>query len=101
VEKFLKAAKTGDVDTAKQCLREGLEVDAADSNGLTALSWAVQNGHLPVAKFLVEKGANVKMAKAASIQHRVGTGFIDSSCGTCCVLLLVVAISCLLLLFFL
>ena len=44
---------------AKLLLENGAAVDAKDKEDMTALHWAAENGHEPVAKLLLENGAAV------------------------------------------
>jgi hypothetical protein len=52
---FLKAARSGDEEKVKACLKQGADVDHAHN---LALGLAAKNGHAGVVKLLVEHGAD-------------------------------------------
>jgi hypothetical protein len=54
------AAKTGNLNTVKQILNSGVNVNSRDPNGLTPLHNASYYGHLPVVRLLLNRGANIK-----------------------------------------
>lgn len=57
------AAGSGQLDTVDYILRQKVDVDqraTKDSKGRTALHYACRNGHVAVARFLVENGANLR-----------------------------------------
>jgi uncharacterized protein len=62
-DKLSQAADAGNVSEVNRLLEQGVEVNAQDNDGATALMLASQNGHLNVVKALLEKGADVN-AKA-------------------------------------
>ena len=67
------AAMEGNVDLVRQLLDDGAEVDGEDSKlGLTALSAAVTNDRLEVARLLVGRGADPKKKTSALL------GIVDS-----------------------
>ena len=53
------ACVNGDADCARLLVDKGCSVDAATTNGTTALIWACQNGHADCARLLLGAGANV------------------------------------------
>ncbi len=53
-----KAARDGDETAIAGYLRKGGNIDAGDSNGLTLLIVAVDNGRHGMVKFLLSKGAD-------------------------------------------
>ena len=58
-EELCEAARSGDSDQLRQLLAEGADaVDETDVHGRTALHWAAEAGHLPVALELLHQGAN-------------------------------------------
>ncbi|MDE2663331.1 MAG: ankyrin repeat domain-containing protein [Gemmatimonadota bacterium] len=53
------AAMRGDVETVRELLRQGLDVNAAQGDGMTALHWAADRGDAEVADMLIYAGADV------------------------------------------
>jgi ankyrin repeat protein/outer membrane protein assembly factor BamB len=58
-EELLAAAKKGDADAVKALLARGADVNAKNSYGATALSFAADKGHLEVVKVLLQNKADV------------------------------------------
>ena len=56
------AAQQGDAQIVRTLLQQGEDVNAAQSDGLTALHWAALNNDLDMAKLLLYAGATVKPA---------------------------------------
>jgi ankyrin repeat protein len=54
------AARLGQVETAKQLIEAGAEVDARDPAGITALGYAASGGSPEVVKLLLRNKANVR-----------------------------------------
>ncbi|VVB15822.1 unnamed protein product [Arabis nemorensis] len=52
-------AREGEVENLLKCIESGIPVNARDSEGRTPLHWAIDRGHLNVAKALVDKNADV------------------------------------------
>ncbi|CAN6350930.1 unnamed protein product [Urochloa humidicola] len=67
------AARRGDVAALRELLRLGLDVDAEDHDGATALRAAMAGGHADAAGFLVMNGASVDKA-AAGLDDGDGSG---------------------------
>jgi len=57
-ERFYAAARSGDLAAIKQLVADGVDVNAANQYGATALSFAADKGHIEVVRFLLDKGAN-------------------------------------------
>ena len=56
------AVKNGDLQAVREQLTNGVDINAGDSEfGVTPLSWAVLLDDTEIAKFLIEKGADVNM----------------------------------------
>lgn len=59
---LLESVRNGDYFTAGKLLQAGADVHAAESNGTTALHWAVHHGNIALVKQLLEAGADVDVA---------------------------------------
>jgi hypothetical protein len=57
-DELRRAAGAGDVAKVKELLDKGVDVNAANSYGGTALAFACDRGHLEVIKLLLDRGAN-------------------------------------------
>ena len=53
------AAMRGDLEAVRTLLRGGADVNAAQGDGMTALHWAAETGHLELAEMLIYAGANL------------------------------------------
>ena len=58
---FIECAQKGDVEAAKMFLSEGIDINALDKEGQTALMRASLFGHPEMVKLLLDKGADVKI----------------------------------------
>jgi len=54
------AAEKGDRNTVRSLLKQAVDVNAAQGDGMTALHWAALNGDTEMAQMLLYAGANVK-----------------------------------------
>jgi len=72
------ALKGGDIVDVQALLRQGGDVNAADTDGTTALAWAVHAGHVAIAEALLEAGADV----AATNRYGVGPVHLASENGS-------------------
>jgi len=63
---LLVAASTGDVELVRAFLDAGLPVDTENRYGTTALIAAALDGHLPLAEFLLARGADPDRAQFGS-----------------------------------
>lgn len=52
-------AREGDLDNLIKCIESGVSVDLKDSEGRTALHWAVDRGHLNITEALVKEKAEI------------------------------------------
>jgi pectate lyase len=59
IPNLYSAVQLGDLGRVKAFLEQGLDINAKDKDGRTALHIAVSNKGIEVAKLLIEKGANV------------------------------------------
>ena len=66
--KLHEAAKTGRINKVRRLLEEGHPTNAVDpSFGLTPLHFAVRNGHVEVARLLIENGADLTQPSTQGI----------------------------------
>lgn len=74
VNKFCAAAKDGNLDGVKQKLKEygPAILNRVDNMGDTALTWAAWMGHLHVAQFLLDSGADIN---ARGMTNRTALGW--------------------------
>jgi len=56
---LLQSIRSGDQASAVELVKGGADVNIAESNGTSALHWAVHNGDLDLVKQLIKAGANV------------------------------------------
>jgi len=54
------AAERGDLESVRQLLQSGVDVNDSHADGMTALHWAAENGNTDIAKALIFAGANVQ-----------------------------------------
>lgn len=71
---LLDAAREGDLESAKQHLAAGADMEFRNQQGLTALHVAASKGHNKVAELLIAKGANVNTSG-----RFIGTTPLDSA----------------------
>jgi ankyrin repeat protein len=62
---LLFAAREGDVDTVKTMLDAGVDIDYGDVDNVSALVVAIMNKRYTLAKFLIDRGADVNLVDAA------------------------------------
>ncbi|MDH5604671.1 MAG: ankyrin repeat domain-containing protein, partial [Cyclobacteriaceae bacterium] len=61
-EPIVEAAKNGDLQTVKMILaKDPTKLNSTDKSKYTALHWACIRAHWDVAKFLIEKGADLNV----------------------------------------
>ena len=54
------AAQRGDIETVRELLRTGADVNAAQGDGMTALHWSAMSGDVAMMEVLLYAGANVE-----------------------------------------
>jgi ankyrin repeat protein len=54
-EDYFNATENGNLDKLKECIRKGVDKEAKDKYGWTALHHASFDGHLEIVKYLIEK----------------------------------------------
>ena len=66
------AARRGDAEAVRSLLRGGADVNASEGDGMTALHWAADAGHIEIAHILLYAGANVEAAIRRAVKHADG-----------------------------
>jgi ankyrin len=62
IPEIIEALNAGDLETARTLVAEGVDVDAPQGDGATALHWAAHRNDLDAATLLIEAGAHVNAA---------------------------------------
>jgi ankyrin repeat protein len=65
---LVDAAQKGDVKTVRTLLRQAVDVNGAQTDGMTALHWAVQRNDLELTSLLLGAGADVKAANRTGVR---------------------------------
>lgn len=80
-ENLSRAAIAGDLQTTQNLVKTGVMVNNIDKWGWTALMWSVYYGNIPVAKWLLEQGAdpNIKSEKHYGMIMEGSTALILAS----------------------
>jgi len=80
-EDLLAAAKKGDAEAVQALLAKGVDVNAKNSYGATALSFAADKGHLEIVKLLLQNkaDANVKDSfyKSTPLNWAISRGHVE------------------------
>lgn len=77
---LIRMSAKGDYTSVSRLLKEGADVNEADSNGRTALLEAAWSGYARIARLLVSKGANVNRADTSGFTplfRAVEEGYTD------------------------
>ncbi|MCK4347963.1 MAG: ankyrin repeat domain-containing protein [Thermoplasmatales archaeon] len=61
VSNLMAASGSGETETVRILLEKGVDVNATDSYGFTALMFAAKYGHTTTVRFLLAKGAEVNV----------------------------------------
>jgi len=56
----LQAAAAGDINQVKTLLSQGVDINVKDDGGLTPLHHAIKEGHMELARFLIDHGADLE-----------------------------------------
>ena len=59
---MIDAAKHNNTAVLKCLIRNGADINSVDSDGISALMYAVATGNVPNVNFLIENGADVNAA---------------------------------------
>ena len=68
---IVDAAMSGDLKTVRALVRQAADVDAAQTDGMTALHWAVQRRDLEMMNVLLEAGAKHDLTNRTGAKPRV------------------------------
>ena len=74
---FIKCAEKGEVEAVKMFLDEGININACDKEGRSALMRASLFGHVETVKLLIDKGADVKIKD----KETQGTALMEAVAG--------------------
>ena len=86
--RLVDAVKNRDLVNMRSLLKQRIDVNAADAEGMTALHWAAHWGDLGTVKLLISAGANAKAANRYGVTplHEASTignaaGCVDADAG--------------------
>src|SRR5580698_9090147 len=74
-EKLLAAARSGDLARVTGTLDEGAAIDSRNRIGDTALISACKKGFAPMARLLIERGANIDQADVSGVTPVMAAAF--------------------------
>jgi ankyrin repeat protein len=60
--RLLQAVKSGDLESMRGLLKQGVDANATQGDGATALHWAAHRNNLPIADLLIRAGARPNVA---------------------------------------
>ncbi len=79
-KELLNAAKSGDLDKVKECIKRGAYIDTKSSNGRTSLHWAAFEGCLPGVEYLIKEVADINAKDNTSrtpLHYAARNGHLD------------------------
>lgn len=68
-ESIVLASANGNIEQVKQYINDGVDIDMTDKNGYTALMMATKNRYEKIVKLLLDKGADVDIAREVKSDH--------------------------------
>jgi ankyrin repeat protein len=75
---IIKYSKKGDLAKVQQLIASGAEINAKDKDNNTALMWAIEKGHLDIARFLIDKGADLNVqGTSTALINAAGSGYTE------------------------
>jgi ankyrin repeat protein len=69
---LLIAAEYGELEAVKMLVERGVNVDADNSEGVTALMYASQNGEIEIMEYLLSRGADVNRSPRNDVTPLIG-----------------------------
>ncbi|WP_353271021.1 ankyrin repeat domain-containing protein [Wolbachia endosymbiont (group A) of Hedychridium roseum] len=79
-KELLNAAKSGDLDKVKECIKRGAYINTKSSNGRTSLHWAAFEGCLPGVEYLIKEVADINAKDNTSrtpLHYAARNGHLD------------------------
>ncbi|QTG98300.1 ankyrin repeat domain-containing protein [Wolbachia endosymbiont of Rhagoletis indifferens] len=79
-KELLNAAKSGDLDKVKECIKRGAYINTKSSNGRTSLHWAAFEGCLPGVEYLIKEVADINAkdnTSRAPLHYAARNGHLD------------------------
>jgi len=75
LDTLINAARTGDTETLKKMIKEGIDLNQKDEKGYTPLIIACYNNKLDAATLLLESGANIDASDFGGNTALMGVSF--------------------------